>query len=273
MFRFSSDADQDVYKTLGSLVKFNNGFFKSAKQSNFVLSEKFSWAWVRPSEVKTDEERAQYERNSVGYFNIPVDARVNTVYHVSATTQWAEYGRRSVRRVAWVFVCDRFGVVAQYKLRFIYANDGASSSVDPTKTELLWSRPADAVMPSLFEEEEKRIAAAVAANANKTFIGKVGERIELTAKIVSVKQFEGQSFSYYDSGVRTMTVLEDADGNRLMYWNALGSKGETVRFKATVKAHQEYKGVKQTVLSRAKVLESLGGGEDQMADDSVEMAA
>lgn len=266
-FGFSSDVDGDVFKTLSSLVKYNCGVFKSAKQANFVLSEKFAWAWARPSELKTYEERNQRVADARKYFSIPFDPESQTVYMVNAWTSWADYGRKSKRPVSWVFVCDRFGVVAQYKLGY------SANSPDADKTKVLFTRPTDTVLPNLYEEEEKRLADLAAANANKTFVGYVGERREFTAKIVSVKQFEGRSFSYYDSGVRTMTVLEDVDGNKLMYWNSMGTKGETIRFKATVKSHDEYKGVKQTTLSRAKVLESLGGGEDQMADDSVACAA
>lgn len=272
-FNFSSQADADVYKTLGSLAKYNGGMFKSAKQANFVLSEKFSWAWARPSELKTDDDRAKRARDARDYFAIPFDPLTQTVYIVSAWTSWASYGRKSQRPVSWVFVCDRFGVVAQYKLGFRAPGGGSATSPDPDKTTLLFERAADAVLPNLYEEEEKRLAVAREADANRTFVGKVGERAEFTAKIVMTREFQGQSFSYYDSGVRTMTVLEDANGNKLVYWNALGSKGETLRFKATVKSHDEFRGVKQTTLSRAKVLQSFGGGEDQMADDEVACAA
>lgn len=273
-FNFSSQADSDVYKTLGSLVKYNGGMFKSAKQANFVLCEKFSWAWSRPSELKTDDDRAKRARDARDYFAIPFDPLTQTVYMVSAWTSWADYGRKSKRPVSWVFVCDKFGVVAQYKLGFRAPGGNSASAPDPDKTKVLFERAADAVLPvGIYEEEEKRVAAAAAADAARTFVGKVGERREFKAKIVFVKEFYGRPMFYGDSGLRTMTTMEDMDGNKLVYWNNVGTKGETIRFKATVKAHEEYKGTKQTTLSRAKILESFGGGEDQTSDDEVACAA
>lgn len=56
-------------------------------------------------------------------------------------------------------------------------------------------------------------------------------------------------------GITTILKFEDPDGN-ILTWFASGSqgyqKGDKVSLKATVKTQDEYKGVKQTVISRAK---------------------
>jgi len=52
------------------------------------------------------------------------------------------------------------------------------------------------------------------------------------------------------------SVLEnfiDKDGNRFVWFNKSGKKlekGKTYTGKATIKKHQEYKGIKQTVIAR-----------------------
>jgi hypothetical protein len=84
------------------------------------------------------------------------------------------------------------------------------------------------------------------------YVGEIKKRTEfkgLTA--VMMKEFP----SMY--GVTTMIKFKDAAGNVLV-WFASGEKdmeiGKTYDLKATVKAHEEYAGVKQTVLTRAVVL-------------------
>lgn len=66
-----------------------------------------------------------------------------------------------------------------------------------------------------------------------------------------------QGISMFDSafGARTLLRLQDATGNVLIWWasgdkSADFTRGEMVTIKGTVKAHAEYKGIKQTTLSR-----------------------
>ena len=59
-----------------------------------------------------------------------------------------------------------------------------------------------------------------------------------------------------------MNNLVDAQGNVFVYWgNKLGNKGDVISLKATIKSHDVYKGVKQTIINRPKVIEIL----DQVA--------
>lgn len=80
-------------------------------------------------------------------------------------------------------------------------------------------------------------------------IGVVGKRIELgDLTVVRVR------FSESDWGTKTILALEDANGSAVT-WFATGTKdleaGQVLRgVKATIKAHDEYKGRPQTVVSR-----------------------
>ena len=61
-------------------------------------------------------------------------------------------------------------------------------------------------------------------------------------------------------GVRYLQKFVDADGNVIVWWGtndvAAGTVvGNTYVFKATIKSHDVYEGVKQTTLTRATLVE------------------
>ncbi len=90
----------------------------------------------------------------------------------------------------------------------------------------------------------KAQAAQQAAEAVSEFQGAVGERLEWVATMV---RFFDVSGGY---GLTRKCVMRTEDGAVLMVNNLDCEPGETVTFKATVKAHNEYRGAKQTILSR-----------------------
>lgn len=81
------------------------------------------------------------------------------------------------------------------------------------------------------------------------FLGTVGERLELTLKVIYTKTYQGRF------GFTTFLAFVDADGNRLS-WKASGiqdfESGQTVKGLATVKKHEKYEDRNTTVLTRAK---------------------
>jgi len=102
-------------------------------------------------------------------------------------------------------------------------------------------------------------------------IGTIGERIEFTGTIMFIKQFDT---SY---GTGSMTKVHTDDGYELIYWNTFkvdaselgfdlnkldGAKGDRITFFATVKEHNEYNGIKQTIVKRATKTKLLCPGED-----------
>lgn len=87
------------------------------------------------------------------------------------------------------------------------------------------------------------------ANAGSNYVGDVGQRMDFTLTVVFTKELIG----YY------LNSLIDADGNNFMYFGGcLAEKGSTVTVRATIKRHQDYNGVKQTVISRPKVISVEG---------------
>lgn len=102
------------------------------------------------------------------------------------------------------------------------------------------------------EDELKRRERKAKSNEH---IGTVGERVhELTLIVVKFREFP----SAY--GTRIMAQYEDADGNSLIHWGAKypedkdtgkdADVGDTVTASWTIKDHKEYKGRKQTLLTR-----------------------
>jgi hypothetical protein len=236
MMDFASEWDENASRTLATLVKYNNGLFKSEKQAAFILK-----TFPRDAGGKWSQELAD---SALRYYGVELpEGTVMT--RIEALMRWTDYGVRSVRPVSWIYVMDSIGIVAQYKLGYV-GDMRQGTSPDPSKTKLLFSR--DTPVSPITDKP------VVKAESTSNHIGSVGSRITIKAKIVMVKEFEGQKFHYYDSGLRTLTRLV-SEGNDIVYFGYLGDKGAEIEMKCTIKEHSVYNGAKQTVISRPKVLD------------------
>lgn len=233
MFEFSSQFDADNYKTLSSLVKYNNGQFKSVKQADYLCKV-----------FRRHHDGGFTSESALRYFGISmIDGQF--LMTVNANMRWTDYGTKSYRPVTWIFVLDEHGVVAQYKLGYI-GDMRSGTSPDPTKTKLLWERQGS-ITPLVREIKEE------AAVVESQHLGTVGSRIEFKGIIKSVIEFDRPKFHYYDSGVGTVTRI-DVEGSDVVYFGFLGDKGSEISLKATVKQHGDFKGRKQTVIARPRVV-------------------
>lgn len=100
------------------------------------------------------------------------------------------------------------------------------------------------------EEESKNIS---------QYQGEIKERIERTLTLVKSLEFESD-FGY--NRIYNIEILEDPESN-IYIWKTSASRmreGETYLVKATVKAHEDYHGVNQTILTRCQVLCPECGG-------------
>ncbi|MFS0885156.1 hypothetical protein [Aeromicrobium sp. 179-A 4D2 NHS] len=93
--------------------------------------------------------------------------------------------------------------------------------------------------------------AEVAAKAHSEFIGVEGKKVaDVPVKVTNVRYLDG------DYGIRTLVEMTDPKGN-VVKWFASGRKefetGQSFTLAATVKKHEEYQSVKQTVVTRAKL--------------------
>ena len=103
--------------------------------------------------------------------------------------------------------------------------------------------------------EEKRVI----ENAKVEYYGAVGDKFELTLTYDKTFAFQG------DWGTTFIHLYHDDDGHKFKWSSSCGNCGKTLNWKeyevghkylmkGTVKSHNEYKGVKQTVITRCKVL-------------------
>jgi hypothetical protein len=82
-------------------------------------------------------------------------------------------------------------------------------------------------------------------------VGVVGEKITVSAKVLSVKELSSESY-----GTSWLHNMVDSHGNQLK-WFCTSSKaklaeGVTLTITGTIKEHKTYNGTAQTILSRVK---------------------
>ena len=100
-------------------------------------------------------------------------------------------------------------------------------------------------------ERKAREAMTNAAPVVRSHIGTVGKREVLTLTVKTLRTFDS------DYGVRTLVRMEDPAGNVVVWWTGeapeWAREGNQVKVKATVKAHDDYKGTPQTTITRASL--------------------
>lgn len=109
-----------------------------------------------------------------------------------------------------------------------------------------------------FEElDAERKAEREAKRSESQHVGTVGERVTLTLKVLHFTCFDGAFGTTY------VHIMADEHGNAVVYKGSArlmdddGNRahaGDTVTLKATVKGHGDYKGQRQTMLARPKVV-------------------
>lgn len=95
------------------------------------------------------------------------------------------------------------------------------------------------------ENEEKKAAAPDLSGS--VYVGKEKERLTLDVTILGSRLYDGNFGSYY------ITRMLDGVGNLFVSFGAYHEDADsTVKIRGTVKRHQDYNGVRQTILSRVK---------------------
>lgn len=81
-------------------------------------------------------------------------------------------------------------------------------------------------------------------------VGKIGDRLQVKAKLVA--RFDSQGH-FGATFIHKFVLVDGPDAGADLTWfgsSQIGNIGDTLWIKATIKAHDEYKGVKQTIISR-----------------------
>lgn len=81
------------------------------------------------------------------------------------------------------------------------------------------------------------------------YVGEVGERRDFMVSLVSRRPIESAW------GIKYLVTFRDTEGRSLIWWATSGSgtltdAGDSFSIKGTIKEHKEYKGTRQTILSR-----------------------
>lgn len=97
-----------------------------------------------------------------------------------------------------------------------------------------------------------------ASKSTSKHIGVIGEKLEMVVYYTHTTSWDNNYGGYWNSGVTNLHTFKDADGN-VFTWKTdkyiEADYGTQVILKGTVKEHSEYKGIKQTVLTRCQVKE------------------
>ena len=105
---------------------------------------------------------------------------------------------------------------------------------------------------------EREISQKDKVNKMSNYVGNIGERIDIEVYLVRRFVFE----SFY--GIQQLYIFKDEENNFYKWKTSkyiVDSKGQSIEMnenkifiKGTVKAHEEYRGVKQTELTRCRIL-------------------
>jgi len=92
------------------------------------------------------------------------------------------------------------------------------------------------------------------ARANSQHIGAVGDKVTLTITVERIIVLHSEFY-----GNNYITIARDEAGNAITYKGktSIGGKGDINTVKASIKEHTVYNGIKQTVIQRPKVLETV----------------
>lgn len=87
-------------------------------------------------------------------------------------------------------------------------------------------------------------------NARSEYIGEIKQRLDFEGKIEAVVSCGMQQVSYNGWIEKFMNKILVGDNVVVYFGKPLGEPGEEIKIRATVKAHEEYNGVKQTIVNR-----------------------
>jgi|TARA_R110000824_G_scaffold69988_1_gene180029 hypothetical protein len=121
--------------------------------------------------------------------------------------------------------------------------------LSPNQTEVV--RKALARAKDRHAKRDERKAEWDIESAKREYVGEIGDKkFQVKGKVTFVLEFDGQWGTTY------LTIIRDVDDNTIKYMGKfIADKGCEVSMIATIKAHEEYKNEKQTVVNRPRNIE------------------
>ncbi len=218
--------------------------------------------YIRAGSTCAEKVDLEFNRNAfTHYVKGALDARKRQAGKAKAQTLLADYGLTE----AWtIYTRLSDGEQADWAATWKGATDSDRFIFDLvekfikygslSEKQIAWLRRLIAEIPARAARKAQWEAEDARRREISQHVGGVGARLEFVATIRFSKYFETPDNQF--SGGYTLTVLDDENGNVLV-WTGKGfdsPKGAKIRFKATVKDHTERDGVKQTKITRAKLL-------------------
>lgn len=186
----------------------------------------------------------------------------NGVYTGRSGYKWTVRGKGET---TWCFHCGgsnrRYRSVSalrrEAKVAAVWREHGDTIRAEnAAKQAEAWAAQAAKEFAEHWDEahaEQARRAALVTG-----FVAEVGEKVDAIGTVDVATSFEVPSYRGFGSDWKAMVVVTLADG-RVVKTSGTGrslfnvERGDRVRIRGTVKAHGNYRGQDQTVLTRAKV--------------------
>lgn len=133
----------------------------------------------------------------------------------------------------------------------IYWADQAAADPSPVVAALASACMGVALDRDLIAKREAVRADRAAQDARSTFLGEVGQRLDLPVTLTVAVLLNRENIAF--EAPRYLNKLHAGDDVIIYFGKKLGEPGDELAMRATVKAHSERDGVKQTVVSRPKV--------------------
>lgn len=128
------------------------------------------------------------------------------------------------------------------------------SSTNPVAQAMIHAATGVALEKGYIAAREEKRAEIAEQKSKSVWIGEVKERREFEGVCDCIRVLDPVMVAYNTYADRYMVTFI-VDGNEVVYFGGttFGAKvGESMKFKATIKAHSEYKGTKQTIIQRPK---------------------
>jgi hypothetical protein len=167
--------------------------------------------------------------------------RIDAFYHVAAGVCFGCHGRGKMVMDVRIFEDPALDAQAQELERIIRDEVTRLESTEALRRSYLWDWQA------AISEDERRSK----VGGQRHLTASVGERVDIEGVVTCRKVLEG----FYGA---SLLVLVETDAGEVVKTIGTGSglwevlKGDRVAFRGTIKAHEVYNGVPQSVLTRVK---------------------
>lgn len=280
-FKWSSEIDGDIYKSLSGIIK-NQGYFKSDRQSNLFKPKKlnsrdkdfYSHYYLDHHEVKDIIGTIHikgcspliYSKFKVSELNqkkkrvlVKTERKDQYLITVGGLSTFVMTGRGMIPS-KWVFIIDSQGVVKKYKMRYEFLPRGPREAASGRFVEAIleFERKVNKKLELdidpydlTFREEKEKEKIKEKQKGSLVYLGTIGEKVTLSLTL------KNQKTTYGRFGDSQAYFFEDDNKNKVIWFSSKDKdlkNGVTYKVEGKVKKHDEYNGYKQTYLTRCKIL-------------------